>query len=258
LAAPEFLSATGAAPQSVKWLAVDDDVLAQQTGKNAGASMISGFVLDLLSKWQLPNGATASAHGSLKVASDDAGQLTEQVRTSAHVHDDDHHHGDYGANPHATAIGGEHVLANGVTQVTQVAGDGNVGINSAVISFDNTAPAPSSGNNSPSASASNSSGNNSPSASASNSSGSIKASVSFGNGGATVTLQTPAGLARQSIVPNNTQQAGSIAQLVQIAGNNQAVANQLQLSLQTHQMSGTLLRQLGVLQALQNSALSRR
>jgi hypothetical protein len=67
-------------------------------------------------------------------------------------------------------------------------------------------------------------------------------------------LQTPAGLATQTITPGASQQAGQIAQLLQIAGNNQQVANALQLHLQTQQMSASMLRQLGVLQALQNTA----
>jgi len=78
--------------------------------------------------------------------------------------------------------------------------------------------------------------------------------VSFGNGSISIALQTPAGLARQTIAPGTSQQAGQIAQLLQIAGNNQQVANSLQLHLQTQQMSASMLRQLGVLQALQNTA----
>ena len=66
--------------------------------------------------------------------------------------------------------------------------------------------------------------------------------------GISVALQTPAGLATQTIAPGS----GQIAQLLQIAGNNQQVANALQLHLQTQQMSAAMLRQLGVLQALQN------
>ncbi|HUP09050.1 MAG TPA: peptidase C39, partial [Caldimonas sp.] len=41
-------------------------------------------------------------------------------------------------------------------------------------------------------------------------------------------------------------------QLLQVAGNNQQVANQLQLSLQTQQMTSQMIRQSGVLQALRN------
>jgi hypothetical protein len=73
-----------------------------------------------------------------------------------------------------------------------------------------------------------------------------------------VSLQTPAGLASQTIAPGNAQQAGAIAQLLQVAGNNQQVANQLQLSLQTTSMSSAMLRQAGVLKALQNAVNARR
>jgi hypothetical protein len=239
LAPPGFLSTGAAAPQTVKWQAVGDDVLAEQTGKGAGGEMISGFVLNVLSQWQMPNGASAVAQGSLAVTSNGNGQMSEQVSTSAQVFDKKHDRSD-GANPNAIATGGQSISVNGVSQVTQVAGNGNVGSNSTTIDFSN-ASIPSI----PGAA-------NSPTASASNASGSIKAGIAFGNGGVTVALQTPAGLATQSIAPNNTQQAGAIAQLLQIAGNNQAVSNQLQLHLQTQQLSGNLLRQLGVMQAMQN------
>ena len=67
-----------------------------------------------------------------------------------------------------------------------------------------------------------------------------------------MSVQTPAGIATQSITPSNLQQAGAIAQLLQIAGNNQQVANRLALTLQTQQMNAGLIRQTGVLQALRN------
>lgn len=122
-----------------------------------------------------------------------------------------------------------------------MAGNSNLGSNSTTIDFTNT-PVVVAG------------GNGSPSAAASNSTGSVKAGITFGSNGVTVALQTPAGLATQTIAPSNAQ----IAQLLQIAGNNQQVANQLHLQLQTQQMSAAMVRQLGVLQALQNSASSRR
>ena len=121
-------------------------------------------------------------------------------------------------------------------------GNGNTGTNQAVIDF-----------NSPVSTLSTGAYNNQASASASNASGSVKAGVTFGNGGMSIALQTPAGIATQTIAPGTSQQAGAIAQLLQIAGNNQQVANALQLHLQTQQMSASMLRQIGVLQALQNT-----
>ncbi|MGF6601696.1 hypothetical protein P3T23_006440 [Paraburkholderia sp. GAS448] len=251
---PDFLSAHDVAPQQLSWQAVDDDLLAHQTGKYAGATMISGFVLSVLSEWKMPNGATAIAQGALTVAQNMQNEITAKANTMVKVTEDraaaQHNNGanaaaqhNNGASPTAHATGGQGVSVNGVSQVTQVAGDGNVGVNAAQIDFNNNAAQL----------ANFAGGTNAPAASASNSTGTIKAGISFGTGGVTVALQTPAGLATQTIAPNNAQQAGSIAQLLQIAGNNQQVANQLQLHLQTQQMSPLMQQQLGVLQALQNS-----
>jgi hypothetical protein len=265
-APPEFLSAPAAAG-NVSWQAVDDDVLSHQTGKAPGAEMVSGLVLDLMSQWQMPNGAAATAHGRLTVTTLPDNTLSAQVSTSAQANDgvahgNGNHYGNVsssagasagtGANAQASATGGQNVSINGVSQVTQVAGNSNIGMNSAVIDFDG-----------PGASAIGTGGaagtnSNSASASATSASGSVNASVTFGNGGVALSLQTPAGIARQTIATAGAQGSGSIAQSIQVAGNAQAVLNQLQLSVQTHAMSGALLRQLGVLQAMQNAALGRR
>lgn len=242
---PAFLSNADAQAQGIRCEAVGDDVLAHQTGKYAGSDMISGFVLNLLSQWQLPNGATAVAQGALAVAQNAANQVSAQVKTYANVIDPTQGGttgANSGANPNATATGGQSVSVNGVSQITQVAGNGNTGANAATLSYDNNAPQLA---NLPGAT-------NQPGASASNATGSIRAGISFGSHGVNVTLQTPAGIATQNIVPGNAQQAGAIAQLLQVAGNNQQVANQLQLSLQTQQMTSQMIRQTGVLQALRN------
>jgi hypothetical protein len=231
---------SAAAPLTVQ--IVGDDVLATQTGKYAGATMISGFVLNVISQWHLPNGVHALAEGTLSAARNRAGQMTSSVSTSASVTGGSHGHGgargargDWGANPNASVNGGQSISVNGVSQITQVAGDRNSGTNSALIDFSNSAMTPTSPATAPSAMAS-------------NSTGSVKAGISFGSNGVSVALQTPAGIATQTIAPSS----GQIAQLLQIAGNNQQVANALQLHLQTQQMSAAMLRQLGVLQALQN------
>jgi hypothetical protein len=215
---------------------VGDDVLAHQTGKYAGANMISGFVLNLLSQWQLPNGAIAFAAGTLSVANDKLNQVSAQVNAITGVHDP------LGTTSHGSSgnkvSGGDAVSVNGVSQVTQVAGNNNLGSNSAQIDF-NTPSSPQSFNNAVSSMSSNANGN-------------IKAGISFGQNGITLAIQTPTGLATQTIAPTSTQQAGAIAQLLQIAGNNQQVANRLQLHLLTQQMTASQLRQIGIQQALQN------
>ncbi|NPT38171.1 peptidase C39 [Paraburkholderia xenovorans] len=237
--APEFAASHDTGSAAVKVQMVDDDVLAGQTGKYAGGTMISGFVLNIISQWQLPNGVTALAQGTLSAARNAAGQVSSSVSTLASVSDGGpgSHAGaaGSGADPNAQVNGGQSISVNGVSQVTQVAGDRNSGINSALIDFNNNASFLAGAANAPSAAAS-------------NSTGSVKAGISFGSNGIRVALQTPAGLATQTIAPGN----GQIAQLLQIAGNNQQVANALQLHLQTQQMSAAMIRQSGVLQALQN------
>lgn len=238
---PGFLAAHDSDPAEAAALdvqTVGDDVLAGQTGKYAGGTMISGFVLNVISQWQLPNGASALAQGTLTAAQTAAGQVATTVSTLARVTDggagNSGSSGSSGANPNAHATGGQNIAVNGVSQVTQVAGDRNAGANLAQIDFNNNAIALAGSGNAPSAAAS-------------NASGSVTAGISFGSNGVNLSLQTPAGLATQTIAPGN----GQIAQLLQIAGNNQQVANQLQLHLQTQQMSPAMIRQIGVLQALQ-------
>ncbi|RQH09688.1 hypothetical protein D1Y85_00585 [Paraburkholderia dinghuensis] len=129
-----------------------------------------------------------------------------------------------------------------MSQITQVAGNGNVGTNAATITYSNSAP------QLPGIQGATSQ----PSAFAANANGSVQAGITFANNSINVSVQTPSGIATQSIVPGNAQQTGAIAQLLQIAGNNQQVANQLALSLRTQQMSAAMIRQTGVLQALRN------
>ncbi len=225
--------------QTVQCQLVDDDVLAHQTGKYAGSDMISGFVLSLLSEWQLPNGATAVAQGALSVTQNTANQLSAQVQTSASVTGGNNSH-NTGANPNASATGGQNVAVNGISQITQVAGNSNIGSNGASIEYSNTLPQLTGASNQTSAYAT-------------NANGSITAGITFANNSINLSLQTPAGIATQSVVPSNAQQAGAIAQLLQIAGNNQQVANRLALTLQTQQMSAAMIRQSGLLQALRIS-----
>jgi hypothetical protein len=234
---PEFLAAHEMDSAAIKVQMVDDEVLASQTGKYAGATMISGFVLNVISQWRLPNGVTALAQGTLAATQNAAGQTSSSVNTFASVTGGGPGSSgvNSGANPNAQANGGQSISVNGVSQITQVAGDRNIGTNSALIDFNSNAVTLAGTANAPSAAAS-------------NSTGSIKAGISFGSNGISIALQTPAGLATQTITPGN----GQIAQLLQIAGNNQQVANALQLHLQTQQMSPAMIRQIGVLQALQN------
>jgi hypothetical protein len=281
---PVFLDAGNVAKQSIQCESVGDDVLANQTGKYTGSDMISGFVLSVLSQWQLPNGATAIAQGALAVAQNAAQQLTAQIETEAHVTPPtqsttantstnpsttasvnsgttgsttsgtnsstnksvttlaNNSPQTTGADPGAKVTGGQNVTVNGVSQITQVAGNGNTGNNSVTLDYSTSAP------QLPVIAGATSQ----PTASAANASGSMVAGITFANNSINVAVQTPAGMATQSITPSSAQQAGAIAQLLQVAGNNQQAANQLALTLRVQQMSAAMIRQTGVLQALRN------
>src|SRR5579864_4242233 len=113
---PEFLSSHDNGIDAIKVQMVDDDVLASQTGKNVGGTMISGFVLNILSQWQLPNGVTALAQGTLAAVENTAGQLTSTVRTQASLSGGGPGSGSAGsgANPNAKVSGGQSIAVNGV------------------------------------------------------------------------------------------------------------------------------------------------
>jgi hypothetical protein len=224
---------------------VGDEVLASQTGKFAGVPAISGFVLSLLSQWQLPNGEAAAAAGTLAVALT-ANGLRAQSNTEAAVRSLVTSTGEAvntavnnalnnGANG-ATTSGGENVRVNGVSQVTQVAGYNNIGNNSAVIDFSPGNPGQLY--------------NGYTQASAVGPTG-LAAHIAFNSAGAAVSINTPAGIATQQIITSQNQ-TGNIAQLLKIAGNNQAVVNQLQLHLQTSNLTASQLRVIGVQAALAN------
>src|ERR1700761_3557240 len=183
---PAFLSARDGAAETIRWQAVGDDVLAGQTGKFANGQMISGFVLNLLSQWNLPNGASAIAQGSLAGAQNAANQMSATVNSTARVVNGNGRN--TGADPSAQVNGGQQIAVNGVSQVTQVAGNSNIGMNAAQIDFTGNA-------------LSAAGGNGATSASASNANGTVKAGITFGNGGVSVALQTPAGMATQTIAP---------------------------------------------------------
>jgi hypothetical protein len=140
---PEFLASHDSGSAAVKVQIVDDDVLAGQTGKYAGGTMISGFVLNIISQWRLPNGVTALAQGTLGAAQNALGQVTTSVSTLASVTGggpgSHANAANSGANPNAQVNGGQSITVNGVSQVTQVAGDRNCGANSALIDFNNNA-----------------------------------------------------------------------------------------------------------------------
>lgn len=216
-----------------------DDELAQQRGKYLGASVVSGFMVDMATYWRNDAGQ-ASAQARLLATNLGSHHPNVAVNTQASVLMGVDSLS--GAAPTATASGGTGVQVNGVGQVTQVAGVNNLASNSTSISIQ-TAPLPTLPSGSTSAIAAQNG---------------FTAQAQAGMGGVQVTVSSSMGTASQAVTPGRTGMAGSVMQVAQLAGNAQAITNQLSIQLQVQTMSRQQLAQIGVAQALQSVAGLRR
>lgn len=217
----------------------DDSELAQQRGKYLGASIVSGFMIEMASQWRNEAGQ-ASAQARM-LATDLRGHAANvAVSTQASVHMGPGALDEAAAG--ASASGGAGVQVNGVGQVTQVAGNNNLAANTTSISIQ-PQPLPTLPSGGPAAVAAGSG---------------FVAQAQAGAGGVQVAITSPMGVASQAVTPNLAGAAGSVMQVAQLAGNAQVIANQLSIMLQIQSMSRQQLVQVGVAQALQSMAGLRR
>ncbi|GAB3628223.1 hypothetical protein PTE30175_01949 [Pandoraea terrae] len=222
------------------WQAVDDDVLAQATGKYLDQNMIAGFQLVLQSQWQTPSGANLIASGAIDVQKAGNGY---QVGTS----------GATGVTPALTnvlpsannMVSSALATINGVAQITQVAGNGNAATNFASIDFSPVAHLVPTGGTGGATSSSTSLGGST-------------AQVAINAAGVNLNLSTPFGNVSQSVAGGAGGAANRLMQLVQVTGNNQQVLNTLNLHLQTSPITADALRQIGIQSALANMLPARR
>jgi len=217
----------------------DDGELAQQRGKYLGASLVSGFMIEMASHWRNEAGQ-ASARARMLATDLDGNAAHVTVNTQASVQMG----GDAlaGRSPGASATGGIGVQVNGVGQVTQVAGNNNVASNSTSVSIQ-ALPLPTLSPDGGSAIAAQNG---------------FVARAQAGAGGVQVAVTSPMGVAAQSVTPGSAGAAGSVMQVAQLAGNAQIIANQLSIQLQIQDMSRQQLARIGVAQALQSIAGLRR
>lgn len=217
----------------------DDAELARQRGKYLGASIVSGFMIEMASQWRNEAGQ-ASAQARMLATDLRSNAAHVAVSTQASVHmgpgalD--------GAAPGASASGGAGVQVNGVGQVTQVAGSNNLAANATSISMQ-TQPLPALPSGGSAAMAAENG---------------FVARAQAGTGGVQVAITSPMGVASQSASPNLAGAAGSVMQVAQLAGNAQVITNQLSIQLQMQGMSHQQLAQVGVAQALRSIAGLRR
>lgn len=214
------------APPPLRVELVDDATLASLTGKFYGADMLAGVRIELVSTLADAQGGTATASGALYLRRTDTGfdvQLDARADASAGT----------GPSPSTenVAVGGEQIAVEGISQISQIAGDGNRMGNLAVIRIGGDV-APAGGWN----------GQTHAEASA----GDLTARVSF-DSGLQLRLAGTGATIRQDVTPGGT---GHIVQMGQIAGNGFTASNSLQLQIMTTAMPTLSMQQLGIHEAL--------
>lgn len=212
---------------------VDDSELAEVAGKFTIAGQIVGMNLLMTSSWQAPNGQKLDgmAAVALRLPGDGStGRLSTQASAT-------------GSDPSTQLPAASGILSvtggkgldniNGVSQAVQVAGNSNAASNSAAVQVTTAALKDYAGNGTTTA--------------AYRSANGAQATVDIANNSMMLQLQTPDGIARQSV---NSAGSGNIHQSIQIAANRQAAVNQLQLEIQVRPVTAMGLANQGLLQSI--------
>jgi hypothetical protein len=208
--------------------------LAGVAGKYTIAGDVVGMNLTMASSWQAANGQNLEGKATLSIALPGSGAA--QITVGTHASASDPQNTATGSiMPSGTVSAGAGLQGiEGVSQVIQIAGDGNGAVNRAQVNV-TTAPigtTPGNGQTNASWQAANG----------------AQASAAIGANGVSLQLTMPgAGTVRQQI---NAASLGSIQQNIQFVGDRQQVMNQLQLQLQIRPPSNALLASSGVAQAL--------
>lgn len=215
---PQHFTVCGSAGDCGRVLPVDDDQLAHVAGKYTIAGEVVGMSLTMTSSWQSSNGQRLEAAGGVTIS------LPGSGRTSAGVHAQASGNGSTSSGssgtPRQVYMGEGLRSVNGVTQVIQVAGDGNVAANRSAIQVSYEPQNFLHGNGQSQASYGADNG--------------ARADVSIDSNGVMMTLSLPDGsAARQRI---NMAGTGQVHQGIQIAGDGHSVTNALQLQLQMQQL----------------------
>ncbi|QYR53101.1 hypothetical protein [Lysobacter soyae] len=208
---------------------VSDADLALIQGKYYGANLLVGVRVDMVSNWRAPDGGWMQGVAAVQMQRDANGAMQVSIHTTA---------GATGSTDGSTplvaitrsATGAESVSGNGLTQVTQLAGDRNSVANLAQISFVPTLGDSSQFNGNSYASAAQ---------------GGYSTEVRFAANGMSMALQGPNGTAMQSVGDGN-----GVMQAARVAGDNQSANNALNLQVQTSGVTEDLQRQWGVQNAL--------
>lgn len=215
---------------------VADDELAGVRGKYLGASLVSGFMVEMVSRWQ-NDSAVATATARVAAANLAAGAAVAQASASLSARVQSLGGGTVQGNG---GVASSAVQAAGVGQVTQIAGDGNSVSNVSAITTQ-TAPiaVPAVGGNGTAPQYAQANGMT------------ATAAVTPG-GGVSVAIQSAAGSALQNA------QGGGLMQTARITGDAQQVLNLTNITLQVQQPTSRQLTQTSMRDALAAIASMRR
>ncbi|WP_020204776.1 hypothetical protein, partial [Cupriavidus sp. WS] len=215
---------------------VADDELAGARGKYLGASLVSGFMVEMVSRWQ-NDSAVATATARVAAANLAAGAAAAQASASLSARVQSLGGGAVQGNG---GVASAAVQAAGVGQVTQIAGDGNSVRNVSTITTQ-TAPlaAPAAGGNGTAPQVAQANGMT------------ASAAVSPG-GGVSVAILSAAGSATQNA------QGGGLMQAARVTGDAQQVLNLTNITLQVQQLTNRQLTQTSMRDALAAIASMRR
>lgn len=208
---------------------VSDAELSRIHGKYFGADLLVGVRVDLVSNWRAPSGALMQGVASVQMQRDASGAMQVSIHTLASANGATD--GSAAVAPTTrTAQGAEGMGGNGLTQVTQLAGDHNTVANVAQIDFTPVLGDTASFNGNSYAAAAQ---------------GGYSTEVRFSTDGISMALQGPNGAAMQRIGESN-----GVMQTARVAGDNQSANNTLNLQIQTSGVSSDMQRQWGVQNAL--------
>lgn len=214
---------------------VADDELAGVRGKYLGASLVSGFVVEMVSRWQNDT-AIATASARVAAANLAAGRAVAHASANLSARVQRLAPGTVRGNG---GVASSAVQVAGVGQVTQIAGDGNSASNVSTITTQ-TAPIQATVASS------------TPAPQMAQGNGITASATLAPGGGVSVAIQSAAGSALQNA------QAGSLMQTARITGDAQQVFNLTNITLQVQQLSTRQLTQSSMRDALAAIAAMRR
>ena len=213
---------------------IDDRQMASIAGKFTIAGEVVGMNLLMNSSWQGANGQKLNGAAVVSLALPGAG-IAGRFNTQASASGTEPAAADASTSTSTGIVSGSKGLnnVNGVSQAVQVAGDSNSVTNGAAVRVTTSSLNSYAGNGSTAATYQAANG--------------AQAKVDIANNSVFLQLQTPNGIAQQSI---NDGSSGNIHQNIQVAANRQIVVNQLQLEVQIKPTTGLSLANQGFLQSV--------